>query len=284
MSANNTTRRNFLRTALSLMVVSTATPGLILGRVVPELTESAMGRIMASYTLMIQDFPELQLLGGSVKLVDFEQLALNPDHQQHGDADLRALDERRGWYPLAVTRVALDGVDAFKTVSTYCTHGQGYQVKDYDPNTMEFVCPHKGSSFRADGTRIDKPETPVVGDLRAFPTIFQPEQSVVVISGIAATSRVKAFDGVPGRLFMDQNYPNPFNPTTMIRFGLPSSSRVKLTIHTLLGNTVKTVVDETKDAGVHYIDVSASDLPSGAYFYRLQTELGTLTRRMVVSK
>lgn len=89
---------------------------------------------------------------------------------------------------------------------------------------------------------------------------------------------------LPSRLFLDQNYPNPFNPSTMIRYGLPSGTNVKLSIHSLLGNQIKVVLDGWQDAGTYTLDLSAQELPSGVYFYRLQTELGTLTRRMTISK
>lgn len=88
----------------------------------------------------------------------------------------------------------------------------------------------------------------------------------------------------PERLFLDQNFPNPFNPTTMIRYGVPLETNVKLTIYTLLGTPIRILVDERQEAGIYEYDFSALDLPSGAYFYRLQTPLGTLTRRMTVSK
>ncbi|MCE7933375.1 MAG: T9SS C-terminal target domain-containing protein [Chlorobi bacterium CHB2] len=89
---------------------------------------------------------------------------------------------------------------------------------------------------------------------------------------------------VPERLFLDQNFPNPFNPTTMIRYGIPVETNVKLTIYTLLGTPIRVLVDERQEGGIYEYDFSAIDLPSGAYFYRLQTSLGTLTRRLTVSK
>jgi hypothetical protein len=89
---------------------------------------------------------------------------------------------------------------------------------------------------------------------------------------------------LPSRLFLDQNYPNPFNPSTMIRYGLPSGTNVRLSIHSLLGNEIKVILNGWQDAGTYTLDLSAQDLPSGIYYYRLQTELGTLTRRMTILK
>lgn len=90
--------------------------------------------------------------------------------------------------------------------------------------------------------------------------------------------------GAPSKLFLEQNYPNPFNPSTMIRYGIPAGMRVKLTVHTLLGSQIRLLVDEWKEPGTYSFDFVGADLPSGAYFYRLQTDVGTITRRMIISK
>jgi hypothetical protein len=60
--------------------------------------------------------------------------------------------------------------------------------------------------------------------------------------------------------------------------------RARMTIYTLLGKPIKVLFDERQDAGVHFYYFSAADLPSGVYFYRLETTGGTLTRRMTISK
>jgi hypothetical protein len=91
-------------------------------------------------------------------------------------------------------------------------------------------------------------------------------------------------DELPSKPFLDQNYPNPFNPSTMIRYGLPSDMRARMTVYTLLGKPIKVLFDERQASGIHYYDFSAADLPSGVYFYRLETPGGTLTRRMTISK
>jgi|GEM_PF-4549566 len=89
---------------------------------------------------------------------------------------------------------------------------------------------------------------------------------------------------VPTQLFMGQNYPNPFSSTTSIRYGLPSAARARLSLHTLLGAEMQVVFERDQDAGFYVVEISGSSLPSGVYFYRLQTSLGTLTRRMTVTR
>jgi len=76
----------------------------------------------------------------------------------------------------------------------------------------------------------------------------------------------------PAKFSLNQSYPNPFNPTTTISYSLAKESDVKLTIYNVLGNKVETIVDEQKTAGYHKINWDASALPSGLYFYKLETK------------
>ncbi|MBP6671714.1 MAG: T9SS type A sorting domain-containing protein [Bacteroidetes bacterium] len=77
--------------------------------------------------------------------------------------------------------------------------------------------------------------------------------------------------GVPHQYSLAQNYPNPFNPSTTMGFELPSRSKVRLSVFTMLGQEVATLIDGTLDAGVYQQTFSARSLTSGVYIYRLQT-------------
>lgn len=83
---------------------------------------------------------------------------------------------------------------------------------------------------------------------------------------------------------ISQNYPNPFNSQTKIKFYLPERTFVKLKIFDLLGNEVKILINEEKDIGHHEIDFDGTGLPSGIYFYTLQTPKFIQTKKMVLLK
>lgn len=88
---------------------------------------------------------------------------------------------------------------------------------------------------------------------------------------VLPTSSEIITDELPVHYSLGQNYPNPFNPTTQIRFGLPSSSEVRLEVFDLIGRRVALLLhDEIKSAGYHHVPFDASALSSGVYIYRIQ--------------
>ena len=66
-----------------------------------------------------------------------------------------------------------------------------------------------------------------------------------------------------------QNYPNPFNPVTSVRYEVPTRSRVRITVHTLLGSEVARLVDGEVAPGIHAAVFDGRDLPSGVYVCRM---------------
>jgi len=80
------------------------------------------------------------------------------------------------------------------------------------------------------------------------------------------------------------NYPNPFNPTTEISFSLSGDSHIKLEVFNTLGQRVAVLADGHFDAGQHVVTWNASNASSGVYFYRLTSESGVNTRKMMLLK
>jgi plastocyanin len=81
---------------------------------------------------------------------------------------------------------------------------------------------------------------------------------------------------------LKQNYPNPFNPSTTINFSIPQKDFVKLKIYNLAGEELKTLINEEKDAGSYQIKFDALNLPTGIYFYKLNTSNFSETKKMIL--
>ncbi len=95
---------------------------------------------------------------------------------------------------------------------------------------------------------------------------------------------------IPDSYLLEQNYPNPFNPETRITFGMPEAGRVFITVHNVLGQRVRTLVDADYESGYHQIIWNATNdhgvrVASGIYFYRMRTGKNTvLQKRMLLLK
>ncbi len=92
---------------------------------------------------------------------------------------------------------------------------------------------------------------------------------------------------LPEAFGLEQNYPNPFNPTTTIHYALPEAAEIRLTIHNVLGERVRSAVSGRQPAGFHqYVWDGRSDtgeqVASGMYFYRLSAKQFTFTRKMLL--
>ncbi|GEM_PF-6767950 len=89
---------------------------------------------------------------------------------------------------------------------------------------------------------------------------------------------------IPEYFELYQNYPNPFNPTTTLLYALPKDCRVVLEVYNLLGQRIRTLVDEEHRAGVHEVVFDGSDLSSGTYFYRIHTPDHTAVKKFILLK
>ncbi len=93
----------------------------------------------------------------------------------------------------------------------------------------------------------------------------------------------------PGEFALMQNYPNPFNPTTSISYTLNKTSEVKLTVFDQLGRQIITLVNTRNQAGQYNVEWNGTDsaghaVPSGIYFYKLETNSNVQTKKMMLLK
>ena len=89
---------------------------------------------------------------------------------------------------------------------------------------------------------------------------------------------------LPKTFALEQNYPNPFNPSTSIKFQLPKSEFVTITVFDMLGRRIASLVNEQKEAGYYDIKFDGTNYASGMYFYKIEAGNFTDTKKMILIK
>jgi photosystem II stability/assembly factor-like uncharacterized protein len=114
-------------------------------------------------------------------------------------------------------------------------------------------------------------------------TIIHTTNGGVTLIGNEDTGEIAA------EFLLSQNYPNPFNPSTVISYQLPASLNpskggtfVTLRVYDILGSEIATLVNEEQSAGTYEVELNASQLSSGIYFYQLKVDEFILTKKMVL--
>jgi len=90
--------------------------------------------------------------------------------------------------------------------------------------------------------------------------------------------------GSPDKFTLKQNYPNPFNPVTKIDFDIPVDADVSLKIYDMNGRQVNTLINEFRNSGYYSIDFDASSLPSGVYYYKLESGNYSSVKKLMLLK
>lgn len=91
-------------------------------------------------------------------------------------------------------------------------------------------------------------------------------------------------NSTPIKFSLHQNYPNPFNPSTKIKFELPKSSFASLKVYDTTGRLITTLVNSRLSSGSYSYDFNGAGLSSGMYFYRLETDAYSETKKMILIK
>ena len=163
--------------------------------------------------------------------------------------------------------------------------------------------------FTSPNLPATEPTTPAVGpltdpsqtDLDNAGTVAlrqgtQSNRPVMIIDGIRITQswgsvvEVKNLGQIASTFSLSQNYPNPFNPSTTIKFSIPEASFVTLNVYDVLGRELRNLVNENLNSGQYTVNFEASNLPSGVYFYKLNSvsnqnnKIINKTRSMILLK
>ena len=96
-------------------------------------------------------------------------------------------------------------------------------------------------------------------------------------------------DFIPLKYILHQNYPNPFNPITTLQYDLPENGLVNVTVYDMLGRQVKTLINQTQDAGFKSVVWNATNdygkpVSAGIYLYQIQAGENISTKKMVLLK
>lgn len=150
-------------------------------------------------------------------------------------------------------------------------------AKEVDANSnFYYPITLKGISIKIDAQRTNGEtynESFILDNLRLIYPNYTP-----------VSNELSKDDDMPKEFVLNQNYPNPFNPTTNINFSLPKNSKVKLAVYDLIGREVQVLVSDNLRSGNYTYTFDASALSSGVYFYKLDTDLGSLSQKMTLIK
>ena len=189
------------------------------------------------------------------------------------------------------------------THPTHCPGGDGFTEQEkYDALTDGFS---SGSTYKTAQEDLNQvisvgPITLHAGQVDTVAFALLAGNSLADVTAAAAAAQM-AYDGVitdvedetgdmlPGQFTLSQNYPNPFNPHTTIEYSLPVKSHVVLSIYNILGQKVRTLIDKNQGAGCQVVlwdgkTDRGKGVASGIYFYRLQGDEVTITKRMLLLK
>jgi HYDIN/CFA65/VesB-like, Ig-like domain/Secretion system C-terminal sorting domain/PQQ-like domain len=89
---------------------------------------------------------------------------------------------------------------------------------------------------------------------------------------------------IPREYSLSQNFPNPFNPSTTIKYSIVKEGMVLLKVYDVLGKEVKTLVNKIQKPGIYSINFNASNLASGVYIYRINSESFHQSKKMMILK
>ncbi len=119
--------------------------------------------------------------------------------------------------------------------------------------------------------------------------VIRADAIILFESNVLTSAAYEVLPNVPNTYSLSQNYPNPFNPATKIQFGLPKAENVELKIYDILGREVRTLINETYNAGVYTVTWDGknnfgSNVASGMYIYSVRAGQFVQTKKMLLMK
>ncbi|PKL83567.1 MAG: hypothetical protein CVV24_04425 [Ignavibacteriae bacterium HGW-Ignavibacteriae-3] len=149
---------------------------------------------------------------------------------------------------------------------------RGPRKSDGSLPEIAFMHLSSGSKLIDAGVLVGIPFTGNAPDLGAFEF------------GMSMPTDFVGSDEIPIELELAQNYPNPFNAGTIISFKIAETGFVTIKVFDCLGREVAILINEEKVPGNYSIHFDANFLPSGIYFYRIDSGKFSQTRKMILMK
>jgi hypothetical protein len=167
------------------------------------------------------------------------------------------------------------------------TVNAAYEIINDTLFASQFVYPCEEEGFDSFEECLENIDFPFLGDLeniQQFRAYSERVMAPVDLVSIKPTD-----ESLPGAIKLHAAYPNPFNPITTLRYDLPENSLVNITIYDMLGRQVKTLINQTQDAGFKSVIWDATNdfgkpVSAGVYLYKIQAGEFVQTKKMVLLK
>lgn len=170
-------------------------------------------------------------------------------------------------------------VNLFWTTATE-TNNSGFsierKIENQDWKTIGFV-----SGF---GTTIERRSYTFIDDKVTSGKYVYRLKQIDFNGEFEYSNEIEIEVGKPLNFSLEQNYPNPFNPVTTIKFALPVSGNVNISIYNSLGEKVETLTNQFLEAGYHKIEWKANNYSSGVYYYRIESGKYSDVKKMILLK
>ncbi|MCP4631288.1 MAG: T9SS type A sorting domain-containing protein [candidate division Zixibacteria bacterium] len=121
-----------------------------------------------------------------------------------------------------------------------------------------------------------------LNNVLAVPNFGSNSLDLLPLNNTAIDDTQKGEDSLKPRIL--SSCPNPFNSRSKIKYSLNTQSEIKLSIYNLLGQKIATLVDEIQEPGEYIVDLNAENMSSGTYFYRITSDYGIESKKILLIK
>jgi nitrite reductase/ring-hydroxylating ferredoxin subunit len=251
---DSSSRRSFMKAAVSASVFAATAPHQLLGKIMPNFTGDG-DSILGVFTISLTEYPILNQVFGSVKIT----------FTGAGMATKNAI----------VTRTS---TSTFAACSDIYTHS-GCSVGVYDVASGRLNCPCHGSAYKPDGTVV---QGPAPSSLTPYKTTFTGGNTLQIeVAGLVNGIE----DATDTASYLREISPNPVVGNAIVKFGLSSADIVVLAIYNSIGNKIMQLANQRFERGDYHIALPTDELSAGMYVCSISTANGfKVSHTFIVAK